>query len=63
MSAFYHGGGIETRVRLLLDPPDPAPPLRGPLFAAIGIGALTGTFIASAPIIHAAMEALVRLVP
>ncbi|HWK08995.1 MAG TPA: M56 family metallopeptidase [Vicinamibacterales bacterium] len=63
VSAFYPGGSIENRVRLLLDPPASPAPARGSLLV-VALAAVAGVaFVASAPAIHAAMEALVRLVP
>ena len=63
VSAFYPGGGIEDRVRRLLEPVPPPQSTYGCVMALAGAGALALAFIASAPTIHAAMEALVRLVP
>jgi beta-lactamase regulating signal transducer with metallopeptidase domain len=63
ISAFYPGGGIETRVRLLLNPDQPARRSYRWLLAAAGAATIAAAFIASAPAIHAAMEALVRVVP
>jgi len=63
ISAFYPGGSIESRVRLLLNPPQPARRSYGCLLAAVGTAAIGVAYIASAPAIHAAMEALVRVVP
>ena len=63
VSAFYHGGSIETRVRLLLDPPVLSRPGYDRLVAALGTAALALTFVILAPAIHAAMETLVRSLP
>lgn len=63
VSAFYHGGSIEGRVRLLLDPPAPSAPGQERLLAVLTAVSLALAFIVSAPAIHAAMEALVRLLP
>jgi Zn-dependent protease with chaperone function len=63
VSAFYHGGSIETRVRLLLDPPPPAAPGQERVFTVLAGAGLVVAFVASAPAIHAAMEALVRFLP
>lgn len=62
ISAFYPGGSIESRVRLLLDPPQPSRGRHGWMLAA-GAGLLIVACVASAPAVHAAMEALVRIVP
>jgi Zn-dependent protease with chaperone function len=63
ISAFYPGGSIESRVRLLLDPPEPARRSYGWLLAALGASTICLGYVAFAPAIHAAMEALVRVVP
>jgi hypothetical protein len=63
VSAFYHGGSIETRVRLLLEPPVPAARRHERLMAVLACATLALAFVVSAPAIHAAMEALVRLLP
>jgi hypothetical protein len=63
VSAFYHGGTIETRVRLLLDPPTLSAPGGERWVASLGAAALALAFLVSAPAIHAAMEVLVRSLP
>lgn len=63
VSAFYPGGSIEDRVRQLLEPAPAVPSTYGCLFVGAAVIALTAVFIVSAPGVHAAMEALVRLVP
>jgi beta-lactamase regulating signal transducer with metallopeptidase domain len=63
VSAFYPGGSIESRVRLLLEPPADAMPGHERLVAAFAAGVVALGFVAFAPAIHAAMEALVRIVP
>ena len=63
VSAFYHGGSIESRVRLLLDPPAPTASGQERLFLLLAGITLALAFIVSAPAIHAGMEALVRLLP
>jgi beta-lactamase regulating signal transducer with metallopeptidase domain len=63
VSAFYHGGSIEERVRQLLDPAPAAPSTYGCALTAFSAAALAAAFVVSAPAIHTAMEALVRLVP
>ena len=63
VSSFYPGGSIEDRVRRLLDPVPPPASTYGCVSAVVGGAALALAFLASAPTIHAAMEALVRLVP
>ncbi|HTI39703.1 MAG TPA: M48 family metalloprotease [Vicinamibacterales bacterium] len=63
ISAFYPGGSVEHRVRLLLEPATQPGSSRVYLLAGLAATLLAGGFIVSAPAIHAAMEALVRLVP
>jgi Zn-dependent protease with chaperone function len=64
-SAFYAGGGIERRVRRLVDPSgERNVPVRfsGPLVCAAAF-TLVAAAIAAAPALHQIMEALVRILP
>jgi hypothetical protein len=64
-SAFYSGGGVDARVRRLVNPPpDVAVPvaLRGSTFFVAAV-ALAGTFVLAAPAIDRAIEAAIRLIP
>lgn len=65
VSAFYLGGSIESRVQLLLEPPRarPAEPQRGWVVALMAGAGLLVAFIAAAPMLHQAMEAVVRYLP
>jgi Zn-dependent protease with chaperone function len=63
VSAFYHGGSIEMRVRLLLEPPPPAAPGYERPLAVLAVAALALACVVSAPAVHATMEALVRFLP
>jgi beta-lactamase regulating signal transducer with metallopeptidase domain len=62
VSAFYPGGSVENRVRLLLDPPVQTESTNGCLLIGAVAAVLAAGFIVSAPVVHVAMEALVRLV-
>jgi Zn-dependent protease with chaperone function len=63
-SAFYLGGSIDARVRLLVDPPADTGVRRWTRFILPGVGALAAiAVVLAAPSLHAAMEAAVRLLP
>jgi hypothetical protein len=63
-SAFYLGGSIESRVRLLVDP-NRAPEYTHPLgcVMALALACLGGLVVAAAPVLHQLMEQAVRLLP
>jgi Zn-dependent protease with chaperone function len=64
-SAFYLGGSIESRVRRLIDPTEPATSAGVPVLlisVLLAISALVAV-TASAPALHDAIEAIVRTLP
>jgi hypothetical protein len=65
VSAFYAGGSIESRVRLLLEPPEAVarPRSHAWVLATAASMAFAFAFLLLGPIVHQAMEAIVRLLP
>ncbi len=65
VSSFYPGGDIERRVRRLVDPaPAPDVPLAlGRWFAVSAAVVLVASAVLLAPVVHQAMELVVRIVP